>query len=56
METYFSSDGTNRLTSTYWIGLERVNIMSTNTLYAWLDGTEIGNGYVSNTVSTAASS
>lgn len=51
VETYFSSgDGTGRLTSTYWLGLERATTSSTNSLYTWLDGTEIGNGDVSNTV------
>ena len=45
VETYFSD--TNALASTYWLGLERVNVI--NSLYQWLDGTQVGNGYVSNT-------
>jgi hypothetical protein len=49
VESYFGFDGTNRLGTTYWIGLERVSSVS-NSQYAWLDGTEIGNGYVSNVV------
>jgi hypothetical protein len=45
VETYFSD--TNALASTYWIGVERVDVI--NSLYQLADGTKVGNGYVSNT-------
>ena len=47
VERYFASgSGTARLSSYYWIGLERNSAF--NSLYRWPDGTEITNGYVSN--------
>ena len=48
VETYFGNViGTRVLSSYYWIGLER-DRRASNSLYSWVDGTQIGNGYVSN--------
>jgi hypothetical protein len=44
VEAYFTE--TDVLNSSYWIGLERVDVI--NSLYAWLDGRQVGNGYASN--------
>jgi hypothetical protein len=45
VETYF--DATGVLAASYWIGLERANVL--NSQYAFADGAEpVGNGYVSN--------
>ncbi len=48
MEAYFGhSIGTRVLSSYYYIGLGR-DYRAVNSLYTWVDGTQIGNGYVSN--------
>jgi hypothetical protein len=49
VETYFGRRiGTRVLNSYYYIGLER-DYSAVNTQFSWVDGTQIGNGYVSNT-------
>ena len=44
VEKYFYGGyGTNVMSGTYWVGLEK-----SSTIYYWLDGTNAGNGMVSN--------